>query len=100
MLNTPYKGVLSNGFILSIAIAAIASIAIVARDNGALILRSEVKCPHRRLNASSRRPGRRVARNVYENGHGEGFVCPPLPTFPTRGESHESFEKSVESVRT
>jgi hypothetical protein len=36
MLNTPYKGVLGNGFILSISIAAIASIAIVARDHGTL----------------------------------------------------------------
>jgi len=36
MFNSPYKGSLANGFILSIAIASIAAIAIVARDQGAL----------------------------------------------------------------
>ena len=36
MLDTPFKGVLGKGFILSIAIASIAAIAIVARDHGAL----------------------------------------------------------------
>ena len=36
MLNSPFKGVLANGFILSIAIASIAAIAIMGRDTGAL----------------------------------------------------------------
>ena len=36
MFNSPYKGLVGNAFVLSIAIASIAAIAIVARDNGAL----------------------------------------------------------------
>ena len=36
MFNSPYKGVLANAFVLSIAIASIAAIAIVGRDKGAL----------------------------------------------------------------
>ena len=36
MFNSPYKGVLANGFILSIAIASVAAIGIVARDQGTL----------------------------------------------------------------
>jgi hypothetical protein len=36
MLNSPYKGILANAFVLSIAVASIAAIAIVGRDKGAL----------------------------------------------------------------
>jgi hypothetical protein len=36
MFNSPYKGLLANAFVLSIATACIAAIAIVGRDNGAL----------------------------------------------------------------
>ena len=41
MFNSPYKGVLANVFVLSIAIASIAAIAIVGRDKG--VLGPEVK---------------------------------------------------------
>ena len=61
MFNSPYKGVLGNGFILSIALASIASIAIVARHNG--LPPSEIRRPIVDR-SESKRPGCRVARNV------------------------------------
>ena len=36
MFSSPYKGVLANAFVLSIAVASIAAIAIVGRDKGVL----------------------------------------------------------------